>query len=93
MRLDLNGQPAQNVGRDAHATLHFRDRRGRGFEVEQRIVRLAALLDLVGQRTQAPVLGLADLAAAFFDNGGVFFGQCFDLLGRNILARQEDMLI
>ncbi len=93
VRFDLDGEEAQHLGREAHAPLHLGHGRGRGIDVEQREVRLAALLDLVGEAFDAPVLALGDLAATLLDEVGEFFGQRLDLSVRDVLARQEDMLV
>ena len=93
VRFDLDGEVAQHLGREAHTPLHFGHGRGRGIDVEQREVRLAALLDLVGEAFDAPVLALGDLAATLLDEVGEFFGQRLDLSVRDVLARQEDMLV
>ena len=49
------------------APLHLGDCRGRRLDVHQRVVGLAVLLDLEGDGLEAPVLGLADLAAKGLD--------------------------
>ncbi len=74
-----DGDEADDVGREAHAPLHLGDGRRRSVDVHQRVVRLAVLLDLEGEGLEAPVLGLADLAAAFGDDIGEFFRQRLDL--------------
>src|SRR5262245_34108541 len=56
-------------------------------------MRLAVLLDLVGERLDAPIFGLADPASALGDDLAVFLCQRIDLRLRDILASQEDMLI
>src|SRR5690606_24135242 len=58
--LDAQRHEAEDIRRKAHAPLHLSDGRGRGFDVEQRIVCLAVLLDLVGEALEAPVFSLGD---------------------------------
>ena len=79
VRLDLDGEKTENLGGEAHAPLHLGHGRRRSIEVEQREVGLAALLDLVGEAFDAPVLALGDLAATLLDEVGEFFGECLDL--------------
>ena len=43
--------------------LHLVDRGRRGVDVEQREMRLAVLVDAVGEGLDAPIFDLADLAA------------------------------
>src|SRR5690606_40352443 len=54
---------------------------------------LAAFLDLVGEGLEAPVLRFADGTAAIRDDLPELLSQRLDLLGRDLLARQEDMLV
>ena len=91
--VDAHGDEADDVGRQTHAALHLGHRRRRGVDVQERVVGLAVLLDLEGDGLDAPVLGLADLSSAFLDDCGVFLRQGLDLGLRNVLARQEHMLI
>ena len=56
-------------------------------------MRLAVLLDAVGEGLEAPVLVLGDLAAAFDQNGRQGIGHFLDLLGRNVLAGEIDMFV
>jgi len=93
VRLDPQGEEAQDVLVDAHLALHLRHGRVGGVDVEQREVRLAVLLDAVGERLDAPVLGLADGAAVRLDDALELLDQGLDLLCRNILACQEDVLV
>src|SRR5262249_1796535 len=93
VRLHAHGEEADDVAGKTHAALHLVDRRGRTIDIHQRIVGLAVLLDLEGNGLDAPVFGLADPAAALFDDLGVFLHQRFDLRLGDVLARQEDMLI
>ncbi len=93
VRLDLDGEKAEHLGGQAHAPLHLGHGRRRRIDVEQREVRLAALLDLVGEAFDAPVLALGDLAATLLDEIGEFFGECLDLGVGDVLAREEHMLV
>src|SRR5690606_26906177 len=68
VRLDLDGQKAQDIGRQTHPALHFRNGGGRRIDVEEGVMSLAALLDLVGEALEAPVLGLGDLALTSLDD-------------------------
>ena len=61
--------------------------------LSRRVVRLAVLLDAVGEGLEAPILVLGDLAAALGQDFGQGIGHFFDLLGRNVLAGQIDMLV
>ena len=54
---------------------------------------LAVLPHPVGQVAQAPVLVLGDLAAVLGDEPGIGLGQGLGLLRREILARNEGMLV
>ena len=54
---------------------------------------LAVLLDAEGKRFQTPRLDLGDCAAERCDLGLDLLRQRLDLLLRDVLARQEDMLI
>src|SRR5690606_3181596 len=93
VRLDPKGDEAQDVLVDAHLALHLGHGRGRGVDVDQREMRLAVLLDTVGERLDAPVLGLADGAAVRLDDALELFDEGLDLLCGNILACQEDVLV
>src|SRR5260221_14040956 len=65
---DADGYETNDVGVDAHAAFHLGDG-GRGsIDVEERIVRLAVLLDLESEVLETPVFLLGDLALAFFDD-------------------------
>ena len=57
------------------------------------IVALAVLLDPVGEVAQAPVLVLGHLAAMLGDHAGVGVGQGLGLLRREVLPRDEGMLV
>jgi hypothetical protein len=91
--LDPDGNEAQDIVAEPHLALHLRHRGRRCVDVHQRIVGLAVLPDAEGEGTNAPVLNLADGSAIAFDNGFVLLGHRLDLLGRDILARQEHMLV
>src|SRR3546814_14260324 len=54
---------------------------------------LAVLLHAIGQVLQAPELALGDLAAVFADDRRKSLGQCLHLVGGDILARDEDVLV
>src|SRR6185369_8941164 len=56
-------------------------------------VRLAVLVDAVGEGAYAPVLCLGDLAAQLLDDAGHLRGQFLDLLGARVLAREKNMLV
>src|SRR5690606_32462426 len=73
--------------------LHLGDGGVRCVDVHQRIVSLAILLDLVRDRSQTPIFGLADRAAIVGQDRLELVRQGLDLLGRDILARQKHMLI
>jgi hypothetical protein len=62
-------------------------------DIHQRVMRLAILLDLIGEGFQPPIFRLADGAAIFLDDGLILLLQRVRLLRRNILARKEHMLI
>ena len=76
-----DGQEAKDVFVDAHLALHLGERRGGSVEVEHREMRLAVLLDAVGEGLDAPHLGLVDLAAVLLDDALVLVDHRFDLLG------------
>ena len=57
------GEVAQHVFVDALLALDLGDRRRRRIDVQQREMRLAVLVDAVGEGLHAPVFGLGDLAA------------------------------
>ena len=56
-------------------------------------MRLAVLLDAVGEGLHAPHLGLVDAAAVLLDDALVLVDHSLDLLRGDILASHEDMLI
>src|SRR6516165_7145920 len=93
MLVNTDGEIADDVLVDAQQPLDLDDRlRGPG-DVQQREVRLAVLLDAEGKRLQSPRLDLGDRAAERGDLRLDLLRQRLDLLLRDVLARQEDMLI
>ncbi len=93
MGFDGDGHVAENVFVDAHLAFHLVDGDGRSVDVHQRVMRLAVLLDAVGEGLEAPVLNPADLAAERFDHTLVLFDESVDLLGGHVLAGQEYMFV
>src|SRR5262249_47443884 len=53
----------------------------------------AVLAQAVGERFDAPLLELADLAAHLLDDAFELGGEFFDLLRAHVLAREEDVFI
>src|SRR5262249_43561221 len=92
-RLDAHGQVAQHVLVDAHLPLHLGDGGGGRIDVEEDVVPLAVLLDAVGDVAQAPMLLLGDLAAELGDQGREGIGQRIGLGGRDVLTRDEHVLV
>src|SRR6185437_9737061 len=88
-----HGDIAQHILVDAHVALELVHRRRRRVEVEEDVVTLAVLLDAIGEVAQAPIFALGDLAALRSDDTREGIGQRLDLRGRDILARNEDVLI
>src|SRR4051812_35209827 len=70
MRVDAQGHVADDVLVDLGLALELGDGRGRRFEIEHHIMGLAVLGDPVGERAEAPGLGLGDLAAIILDDLG-----------------------
>ena len=91
--IDPERHETDHVLVDAHVALHLVHRLDRGVDVEEDVMGLAVLLDPIGQVAQAPVLGLRHLTAAFLDDVGEALGQGRDLLGGDVLARQEHALV
>ena len=87
MRLDADGHVAQHVLVEAHQALHLVDGGRRRVDVEKRVIRLAILLDAVGEGLQTPVLDLENLAAIVFQDAPERLHQLVDLLVRDVLAR------
>ena len=56
-------------------------------------MRLAVLLDPVGEGTKTPILGLGDGALAVGEDLGEGFAQRLDLGCRQVLSLEEDMLV
>ena len=56
-------------------------------------MRLAVLLDAVGEVPEAPGLGLDDLAAIVLDDLGGVFRQRIDLGLSQVLTREKHMLV
>ena len=93
MLVDADGEIADDVLVDAQEALDLDHRLGGRGDVQQREVGLAVLLDAEGKRLQTPRLNLGDGAAEGGDLGLDLLRQRLDLLLRDVLARQEDMLI
>eukprot|EP01040_Poterioochromonas_malhamensis_P021176 gene21177-25483_t len=74
-----DGQETDHVFVDRGLAFQFRNDARRGIDVQQHKVRLAVLLDLVGQRTQAPGFDLGDLALVGFHDFGGGGGKRVDL--------------
>ena len=54
---------------------------------------LAVLFDAVGEVAQTPIFDLGDVPAALFDEGFQLFVQRFSLLRRDILPRDDHVLV
>src|SRR5262249_17814868 len=91
--LDANAQITDHVFADPLLALNLGDRRRRRVDVEQHEMRLAILVDAVGEGAHAPGFGLGDLAAQLLDDAGHLRGQFLDLLGARVLAREKNMLV
>src|SRR5699024_7816768 len=88
-----DGHETQDVFRQTHLTLHLVESSRRSGDVHERVVRLAVLVDAVGEGLQSPVLDPAYGAAMRFDHTLVLFYKSFDLLRRQILAGKKHMFI
>ena len=88
-----DGFETHHVFVDLQAPLEFVHGGGRAIEVQKRIVTLAVLADTVGQIAQAPVFGLADLAAQFRDRLGDVFDESIDLLRRDFRPRDKHVFV
>ena len=93
MLIDLDGHVADHVLVDLRLALQLGDHRGGRVEVEGDIMRLAVLLDAIGDVAEAPGLGPGDLAAIVLDDLGGGFRQRVHLGLGQVLTRQKDMLV
>src|SRR4029077_972719 len=93
MLVDAYGEIADDVLIEAQQALDLDHRRGRRRNVQEREMSLAVLLDAEGKRLQTPRLDLGDGAAEGGNLGLDLLRQRLDLLLRDVLAHQEDMLI
>ncbi|KGF69255.1 hypothetical protein LL06_12310 [Hoeflea sp. BAL378] len=93
MGVDGHGHETKDVFVEAHLALHFLDGVRRCVDVHQRVMRLAVLVDTVGEGLQPPVLNTPDFAAIRFDHALVLFYKAFDLLAGDILPGKEYMFI
>jgi hypothetical protein len=66
---------------------------GGSVDVHQREMRLAVLLDPIGEGLDAPIFDLADGSAQRGDDILELPGQRFSLLRRNILTGKIDVLV
>src|SRR5262249_14490194 len=92
-RVDANGQIAQDVLAEPLLPLDLVEGGGRRVDVEHREMGLAVLAQAVGQRLDAPLLGLGDLAAHLLDDAFELRGQFLDLLRARVWARQENLFV
>src|SRR3546814_13869996 len=93
MRIDLDGQVADDVLVDLRLALQLGDERRGRVDLEHDVMRLAVLLDAVGEAAKTPGLGLYDLAAIVLDDLGGAFRQRVDLGLRQVLTREKHMLV
>ena len=93
MAVHLDGHVADHVFVDLGLALQLGDDTGGGVDFEHDVMRLAVLGDLVRQRTQAPGLGLHDLALIVLDDLRGGFRQRVHLRLCQILARKEHVLV
>src|SRR5690606_16737078 len=93
MLFNANGEETKNVFVDTHLALHFGNGCGRSVNVYERVIRLAILLDAVGEGTKTPVFDLTDLAAISFKDTLILFDKSVDLLLGNVLAGKKHMFI
>src|SRR4051812_17491708 len=93
VRVDAQGHVADDVLVDLGLALELGDDRGRCVEIEHHIMGLAVLRDPVGERAQAPGLGLDDLAAIVLDDLGGVLRQRVHLGLGQVLTRKEYMLV
>src|SRR5206468_5613214 len=88
--LDTHGEVAQHIFIEPLLPLDLVDHGRRGVEVHEGVVRLAVLAQPIGQRLDAPLFELGDLAAHLLDDALEVGGQLLDLLRARVLAREED---
>src|SRR4029077_247062 len=93
MLVNAYGEIADDVLIEAQQALDLDHRLGRRGNVQEREMSLAVLLDTEGKGLQTPRLDLGDGAAEGGDLGLDLLRQRLDLLLRDVLAHQEDMLI
>src|SRR5262249_20048239 len=91
--LDPHREVAQHIFIEPLLPLDLVDHGRRRVEVHEGVVRLAVLAQPVGERLDAPLLELGDLAAHLLDDALEMGGQLLDLLRARVLAREEDVLI
>src|SRR5690242_20554471 len=92
-RLDPYREIADHVLVDAHSALELVHRYRRRVEIEEHVMPFAVLLHAIGEVAEAPILPLGHLAALLGDHGGKGIGQGLDLRRRDILARNEHVLV
>src|SRR5262249_8514126 len=92
-RVHANGQVAHDVLAAPLLPPDLVEGGGRRGDVEHREMGLAVLAQAVGQRLDAPLLGLGDLAAHLLDDAFELRGQFLDLLSARVLARQENVFV
>ena len=93
MLVDADGQETDDIFVDPGLALEFQNNAAWCIETQHDIMCLAVLLDLVGERTQAPGFGQNDLSFIGFNNFGGFLRKSINLRLAQILSRKEDMLI
>src|SRR5712671_680749 len=91
--LDPHRNGAQHIFPDVLLPLDLGDRRSRRIHVEEGEMRLAVLTDAIGKGFDAPILHLRDAAAHLLDDALKMGRNFIDLLLRQILPRQKNMLI
>jgi hypothetical protein len=92
-RIDADGQIAKHVFIDRQLALHLLDRRRGRIDGQQGIVTLAVLLDAVGEVAKPPIFDLGDVTAEGFDQGLHFFIEGLGLDGRDVLTRDQHVLV
>ena len=93
MRVDLDGEEAQDVFIDALLTFDFCNGRSRGSDVHEGVIGFAVLLDPVGQGAQAPAFNASDGAASGFDDSLELLDKGVDLLLGYVLAGHEHVFV